>query len=87
MKMIISKQTARLLLSVTLTSLSLVAYCMERDIPALSNHEKETYENYARSVFPLLWTNDCSELRASLWRQETFQGCPWSENIVIDLYN
>jgi hypothetical protein len=87
MKTTILQQTVRLLLTIFLTCLGLIAYCRERNIPTLSNQEKETYENYARSVFSLLWTNDCSELRASLRREETFHGCSWSEKIVINLHN
>ncbi len=87
MKKTISQQTVRLLLTISLTCLGLIAYCRERSIPTLNNQEKETYENYARSVFSLLWTNDCSQLQASVYRKRTVKEMPWADDIVVDLRN
>jgi hypothetical protein len=87
MKKMISKQSTLPVLAVSLTCLCLVAFCKEQNIPTLSNHENKTYENYARSLFPVLWTNDCSGLYASVRREEILRGHPWSEKIVVDLHN
>jgi hypothetical protein len=82
-----SQKPAFAFIAVSLLCLCFVAFCKERRPPEISAQEKTAYESYVRLLLPLVWTNDCSQLQASAYREELFSGCPWSEKVKVRLSN
>lgn len=82
-----STQSILVLMTLVINCLGLGVFCKERKPPEISVQEKTAYESYARSLLPQLWTNECTQLQASVYRKETVKEMPWADGIVVNLNN
>jgi len=87
MKKNISQHNTWTLAVLSLTCLSSAAFCKDRSSPKISAQEKTAYESYAWSLLPLLWTNDCSQLHASAYREQSVTGLPWADDVKVNIRN